>query len=1440
MYEDSDLKPHDVQSLSSLDGVASFFAALGYDTNLRVQQTTAALGIQSESLQRQIRRIERIASQDDGIEPLDVYLFELTSVTVAATQGIARVLRNRLGNYLLVLTDDYDRLDFVLLEKSLPPSTPGKQTQAYVTVRPRILSIERRNPSKVALRVLRRFTNTEIDSDAQYEKLVSAFEISEWSERFFNNRGLFSDYYLNERLRQRPEWKDRPEQAYHVLRNVYQNVRSRASGESTLTSLIEPSLDSLGFAHAQVQGSDKSDSPYYRLSSPQSKDDVIGLCLAYPWGRNLDGRDETRGGEFVAENPGARVVTLLQSGEAPWAIVTNGKVWRLYSAKAHSRSTNYYEIDLLETLAMNDPNEAFRYFWLMFRVDAFVPSPPAEEEGEQKSFLDELLSDSETYAKDLGDRLKERVFEEIFPHLATGFIEHLRYQPPLIGSEQGTLVDVTRQLGLKQEPNETFRRQVFQGTLTLLYRLLFLLYAESRGLLPVNEARGYGQTSLSQLKAEIAEKAKDIRDETDDRLKKAYRIDRTDIYDRLMKLFEVVDQGSREYNVPRYNGGLFMTAPESDDTTPEASNARFLRDNKIPDRCLAMGLDLLARDIDPKRGDLVFVDYKSLGVRQLGSVYEGLLEFTVRIAEEKMAIVKGKKTEEVMPYEYAVKTKRKILKEGRGKNAKERVYQPGEVYLENDKSERKATGSYYTPDHVVKYIVENTVGPVLNEKFEGLRPRFREAQQAHRNQGKRNEGLAKRGLPTEDPDKTVNSFQDVTDQLVDIRILDPAMGSGHFLVEAVDFVCDRILGQEDGFLRAFPWNPVTKFLDDTREEIRAEMERQGVTIDAARLTDVNLLKRHVLKRCIYGVDLNPMATELAKVSLWLDCFTLGAPLSFLDHHLKTGNSLIGTTVQEVQKELAAKENETISLFGGPFQGLLSATAAIEELRRIPDATTEQSRQSRSLFAEFETSQAPYKSALDIWVSKHFGNALAEQYLTLAGHDLIDQIKSGGTGLSTEYQDAITKATAIARDKRFFHWDLEFPEAFVDLKRQDWKPKDEQGFDAVVGNPPYLKEYTDRQPFQDFRGGNLAAYYQGKMDIWYAFGCLALDMLVDGGVHSFIGTANWVTSSGARLFRTKISEDAAIRSFIDFGDYKVFEDAGIQTMVYVLQKKRARHSQPIAYTRISVGNLDVSTISGILSNRENSSRHAVRYKASAGGEHGSILTFVDQHDAKLLNHIAEVANYSLQPHDVAMGIIAPQDIVIDKHIAPLSNAGVNAGDGIFILSEDEFRLMSFSTLEKHIIKPFYTSSELPRHFSAHTNKYWVIYTDLPVVRNIDKYPTIKRHLFKYRSIITSHNGPYGLHRARNERFFVGEKIISMRKTSMPHFVYSDNPAYVSQTFFVLQPDDIDLKYLTAVLNSNVCFFWLDKKGKKQGNALQVDKEPLLRIPIRRLDERMDQE
>src|SRR6266487_386461 len=408
LKEDYELSREDIQDLSSRDALAAFFAKLGYDTNDRLVQNVAAMGFTSDNLKSAITHIERLASQNGRM--FEVYLFELKSVTITNTQGIVRTFRNRPGDYLLVLTDDYQRLDFVLVERyssefTRPQETFGlPSTSRQVGVRPRILTVYRRNPDEVALRVLRRFTYTESDTIAQYEKLLSAYDVADWSEPFFNNRALFSDYYLTTRLPDSPEWKNAVEasamtRAFKQLRELYADVRETYSNqpeEVVRARLLEPVLATLGFVARPVKASNSdTPEPDYRLypasTAGHATDKPLALCLVYTWGRNLDGKDELRDNQTPDENPGAVVVTLLDSGEADWAIITNGKTWRLYAAKAHSRATNYYEIDLEETLAQSPAHleYAFRYFWLFFRSAAFIPAgKTVDGEKRQMCFLD--------------------------------------------------------------------------------------------------------------------------------------------------------------------------------------------------------------------------------------------------------------------------------------------------------------------------------------------------------------------------------------------------------------------------------------------------------------------------------------------------------------------------------------------------------------------------------------------------------------------------------------------------------------------------------------------------------------------------------------------------------------------------------------------------------------------------------------------------------------------------------------------------------------------------------------------------------------------------------------------------------------------------------------------------------------------------------------------
>jgi len=531
----------------------------------------------------------------------------------------------------------------------------------------------------------------------------------------------------------------------------------------------------------------------------------------------------------------------------------------------------------------------------------------------------------------------------------------------------------------------------------------------------------------------------------------------------------------------------------------------------------------------------------------------------LRIAPTKMAIVKGKKTEEIIPHKEAVSKKRKILTEGRGRNARKRTISKGMVYLENDKRERKATGSYYTPGHIVKYIVEHAVGPVLKDKLEALRPKLREVEQKRKAFEDRQRALQQRGLKAEPEEKKKLIGRDLVADVFNIRVLDPAMGSGHFLVQAVDLITDKMLH----FLNSFPVNPVRDFLEKTRETILNEMEVQGITIDAMRLTDVNLLKRHVLKRCIYGVDLNPMAVELAKVSLWLDCFTLGAPLSFLDHHLRCGNSLIGVTVQEVRETIEKGQYGLFALVGSRFTGLMLATDLMREVAELPDVTSKDVSESRKRYKKATDALAPFKRLLGVYTSRWFGNV---PYTSGKGrnktqHDpakefLLSQEAEAwlkdpeDVKLSNWAHEIAEKAASAVEEKRFFHWELEFPEIFYGPRpgtERVIERRDGPGFDAVIGNPPYgmVVDVTEKPYFE-------ATYEttEGRFDKYELFFEKAIRLSQQNGYASLIVPSPILTNLYGKKLRSFMLTHGHIEEIVNFG-MDVFEDPTIHSSILVL-------------------------------------------------------------------------------------------------------------------------------------------------------------------------------------------------------------------------------------------------------------------------------------------------
>lgn len=1411
---DVDLTATRVQEISDPDALAAFFASLGYNIEGRIEQTPGNLGIEAESVKRPIKRIELIADQEGLFQ---VYLFELTSVSVAQTRALARAFRNRAGNYLIVLTSDWDRIDFVLVDKFVPKASPKAVSPPMVGIRPRTLTVNRRNPSTVHLRVLRRFTNTEFDPFYQFEKIRSAYAIADWSEDFFNNRALFSDYFLtsHERFRSWAEWKEDAKPAFKTLFDIYRDAAAKFGGkkESEIRNgLLEPTLKALGFElhPGKTASSDDHDADYF-LRSHKAPGENIAACLVYPWDRSLDGKDDNRDTDTPEENPGAVVVSILEKNLAPWAIITNGRVWRLYSQRTHSRATNYYEIDLEEVLSQTGPKsetiaESFRYFWLLFRVQAFEPITETHDGKEQKtSFLNRLLDESEGYAKELGERLKERVFMDVFPLLGEGIVEFIK-------QEEGKDADI----------DQDRLDAVFQGVLTLLYRLLFLLYAEARDLLPVREARGYAQKSLDHIKIQVAEKAGKIGDQVEENLKRTYRLDEYKLYNALAELCRIIDGGDSSLNVPLYNGGLFLTQPDDQDRSVEARNARFLRDNKVPDRYLALAIDLLARDLDPKRQDLVFIDFKSLGVRQLGSIYEGLLEFKLRIANQKMALVKGKKSELVIPYSEAKKdAKLKILTEGRGQNAKEKTFSKGTVYLENDKRERKSTGSYYTPDHIVEYIVANAVGPVLEEKFEKMRPKLRDAQRERKAFFDKQKALEKTGIKPEPIEKADLIGRELVDELFDLKVLDMAMGSGHFLVETVDFITDKALD----FLNGFPWNPVFAHLERMRKTILKEMEDQSITIDPARLTDVNLLKRHILKKCIYGVDLNPMAVELAKVSLWLDCFTLGAPLSFLDHHLKCGNSLIGVSVDEVRKKVEGeieKGHQQSLLFGSPFTGLLLATDLMRHVGDLSDITADQVRQSRAEYSKASDALTPFKMILNVYASQWFGNGDLKKLKKNVGVSPALMFLRGGESdgwirdphdldsLSPHGREVATIALSAAEEKRVFHWELEFPEVFYGPRKgttQVIERLPEAGFDAVVGNPPYVRQegLGEDKPFLEFAH---APVYSGVADLYVYFYHQGLAMLRRGGRFGMITSNKFLRANYGKGLRSFLTRHTII-DLIDFRDLPVFDDAIAYPLILIAEKTQPAEDH--AVLTCSVADMD---------------------EANRIGE------VMESAASMSLSSLSE-EGWSLQ---------SPQVLALLKKIRaagkPLGEVvegkfyrGVLTGfNEAFIIDEAKRQeLIKADPKSAEIIKPFLRGKDVKR-WKVEWAGLYLVFTRRGI--NINKYPAIKAHLAAYKDRLMPgveggrKPGPYEWYEIQDSIAYYAEfekpKIVWGNLSTSPSFAFTVDPFYVNAPAVFMPTDDL---FLVAIMNSKVSEYFFNHVAiQRGGNFLEFKPIYVEQLPI----------
>lgn len=834
---------------------------------------------------------------------------------------------------------------------------------------------------------------------------------------------LFTRDFLIEGIKETEAWKAVGEPTHADFRNrateLVHNLAARKTPNEAQTEddLVYPLLELLGWTDRDVQPNasvkarlDVPDALLYPNAQAKRIAGTLdewkrfqhGACIveAKRWDRPLDREEKGRKGE--EGTPSSQMLRYLRrvddrtSGKLRWGILTNGRAWRLYFQGAASVAEDFLEIDLGKTLAIKgcDPDlldkrpdgfstdetwrdHLLRLFFIIFRREAFLP------ESHGNSFHALALQEGERWELKVAKSLSDKVFREVFPALSTALCR----------------ADPERPASL----DAVYLEQVRNGALILLYRLLFVLYAEDRNLLP-DEAGPYAPYCLTRIRFEVAKRIEEGG---------SYPKGVASLWPRLATIFRAIAGGNDDLGIPPYNGGLF-----------ERSAAPILERASLEDADLAPIIFALSHEQEGEASHRPrYINYRDLSVQQLGSVYERLLEY-------------------------------KLIADG------------AEVRVVLSAFARKSSGSYYTPDELVQLIISRAVGPLVDEAEVAFNDRAKLPKT-------RLEDLA---------------ALDPAEAILRLKVCDPAMGSGHFLVSLVDWMTDHVLEAMAASELAVPGyvSPLSARIEVIRERILKEAEEHKWPIVASRLDNKAVVRRMVLKRCVYGVDLNPMAVELAKVALWLHSFTVGAPLSFLDHHLVCGNSLFGERVRTVM-DWAYGGN---LLINDMVQKARGASRGMEKVEELTDADIAEANSSKSLFDDVQSVTSGLRAFMDLahgvrWAGGdrvrtrvigrlqrgEFGDPIAllrgeiSPPKSSGAHAELFEGKRRGPKLSVTERKALADAAdrtvlpdiladvdeALSRE-RFLHWEVAFPGVW-----NDWASTEPKGgFDAVIGNPPWSK------------------------------------------------------------------------------------------------------------------------------------------------------------------------------------------------------------------------------------------------------------------------------------------------------------------------------------------------------------------------------------------------
>lgn len=723
-----------------------------------------------------------------------------------------------------------------------------------------------------------------------------------------------------------------------------------------------------------------------------------------------------------------------------------------------------------------------------------------------------------------------------------------------------------------------------------------------------------------------------------------------------------------------------------------------------------------------------------------------------------------------------------------------------------DVKDRKSKGAFYTPREIVHYMCQesianylvNKVGTDYDETIEFIKY----------GEMIRDIDLKKVAINDCIIGKTIlRNIRNIDKALKNIKIADPAVGSGAFplgmlneIVKLRDIVTSYLL----------IYNKFGLFGKRYSEEIITNKR------------NIYNIKWNTIRNCIYAVDIENSAVDITKLRLWLSLvvdqvdipITGPEPLPNLDCKIMQGNSLIdeyeGIKLIDDKfiEELKDRSNIKFNDSNGSIRDLKGHKQYISQNQiQIGDG------QKKSVIDELINEKSEYFGTNDSSRKEEIKNKIKELRNELLNLNFIGSNK----------EKELFKIDN-SHNKPYFAWKLEFIEVFIE----------NNGFDIIIGNPPYVGEKGNKNVFEPINESSLGKrFHIGRMDLFYYFFHKSIDIAKKDAIITFITTNYYVTADGGNLLRKDFFDRTQIIKLINFNEVSIFETAKGQHNMITFLKKDSKDNDTLVYNARKNELSDKENINKILNLDNKEYTKIPKSKLYDGEQYYIRMLVTNSTTINIQNSIIDKIKKGIpliEICNVNQGARTGADKVTDKHIKKYGRV-YNKGDGIFVLTVEEVKKNNL--INCNILKPWFKNSDIDKYFCENENKYFVIYSSEDEILKEENKPVLK-YLEKYKAILEDRNSEYEwykMDRPRKKEIFMSEKIVSPQRSYRNNFAWNNNEWFASaDVYFITKKENIDLKYILGLLNSKLYYYWLYFQGKRKGEMLELYQTPLSEIPI----------